>query len=141
MQEADLWRNAACEVVVDEHNLVECLSHVADGRRNAAAKPVVCENHHGGRGITQVRWDRLAQPVRVEEDGIQRSVEQFTRDGSLKIIEPEVEITQGRQCKHNPWEGTDKPVVAEIELMEEAEMDECVRHGAAKAVGVEMQQS
>jgi hypothetical protein len=140
VQEADFRRNAAGEVVIDEHNLVERLSHVANGRRNAAAKPVVCKNDHRGRGVTEAGGNGLTQPIGVEKDGIQRAVEEFARDGPLKVIEPEIKVTQRRQRKHNSGEGTHKAVVAEIELMEEAEMDKGIGHSTTKAVGVEMQE-
>lgn len=69
-EQADLRRDAASEVVVDENNLVNRGSHAANGGGDAAAKVVIGEDENGNRRGTDGGGDAVAEAVGVEEDGV-----------------------------------------------------------------------
>lgn len=101
---------------------------------------VVGEDDDGDRRVADVVRDLEAEAVVVEEDGVQRPVEEAAGHGALELIEPEIEEPEGRHVEHDLREGADEAVVAQIELVEEAEPAERAREQAAEAVGVEVQQ-
>ena len=139
-KQPDLRRDAASEVVVNEHDLIERIRHPPNRRRDTSTKPVVREHHHGRRRVPKVPRDGATETVGVEDNGIERTVEDRRRDRSLEVIEPEVEVPEGRETQDDGGEGADEAVVAEVELVEEAETEEGVREHPAEAVGVEVEQ-
>lgn len=86
-EEADLGRDAAGEIVVEQDDLIEGGGHPAHPGGDAAAQVVVGQHHHGGRGGAQVGGDAVAEAVGVEEDGVERTIEERRGDGALELVE------------------------------------------------------
>ncbi|TVU21510.1 hypothetical protein EJB05_31150, partial [Eragrostis curvula] len=82
----------------------------------------------------------MAEAVVVEEDGVERPVEEGGRHRALEVVEAEVEEAKRWQVEDQVGERADEAVVAEVELVEEAEAAERRREDAAEAVGVEVEQ-
>jgi hypothetical protein len=139
-EQADLRRDAAGEVVVDEGDLVERGRHPPYRRWDATAEAVVREHKHRGRRVAEVGRDGPAEAVGVEEDGVERAVEERRRDGALEVVEAEVEVAERGEREHDGGEGADEAVVAEVELVEESQVEQRVRQHPAEAVGVEVEQ-
>lgn len=70
-EQADLRRDAAGEVVVEENDLVNRGCHAAYGGGDAAAKVVIGEDENGNRRGTDGGGDAVAEAVGVEEDGVE----------------------------------------------------------------------
>jgi hypothetical protein len=79
------------------------------------------------------------EAVGVDEDGVERSVEELARHGPLEVVEAEVEVRVGGLRVHDVGYGPDEAVVAEVELVERAELFARPRDEAAEAVGVEVE--
>jgi len=100
----------------------------------------VREDEDGRRRVADVVGELEAEAVVVEEDGVERAVEEAGRHGALEVVEAEVEEAERREVEHDGRERADEAVVAEVELVEEAEAAERGREHAAEAVGVEVEQ-
>jgi hypothetical protein len=138
-ERAELRRHAGLEPRVHEDDLVERGRHVGDGGREAAAEVVVGEHEHGGRRVAEVVGDLETESVGVDEDGVERSVEELAGHGSLEVVEAQVEVSEAGQAEHDVGEGADEAVVAEVELVERVELVQRPGHEAAEAVGVEVE--
>jgi len=138
-ERGELRRDAGLEPRVHEDDLVERAGHVGDGRREAAAEVVVGEHEHGRRRVADVVGDPEAEAVGVDEDGVERAVEEVAGHGALEVVEAEVEVPEAGQAEHDVGEAADEAVVAEVELVERVQPVERPRHEAAEAVGVEVE--
>jgi hypothetical protein len=50
----------------------------------------------------------------VEEDGVERPVEEGGRHGALEVVEAEIEESERREAEHDVGERADEAVVAEV---------------------------
>lgn len=74
-EEADLGRQAAGEIVIQEDDLVERLGHVTNATRNATPEIVVGQHQNRNGRVAEIGRDAKLEPVVVEEKGIQILVE------------------------------------------------------------------
>uniref|UniRef100_A0A0Q3PIJ8 Uncharacterized protein n=1 Tax=Setaria italica TaxID=4555 RepID=A0A0Q3PIJ8_SETIT len=65
-----------------------------------------------------------AESVGVEEDGVELAVEELWRHGALEVVVAEVQIPEPRHPEHDVGERPHEAVVAEVELVERAELIE-----------------
>jgi hypothetical protein len=100
----------------------------------------VGEDDDGRRRVAEVVRELEPEAVVVEEDGVERAVEEGWRHGPLEVVEAEVEEAERGEVEDDGRERADEAVVAEVELVEEAEAAERGREDAAEAVGVEVEQ-
>jgi hypothetical protein len=136
----ELRRDAAVEAVVEQDELVERVGHAADAARDAPDEGVVGEYHHRGRGVAEVLRDGADEAVAVDEDGVEVFLEELRREGTVEVIEPEVEVLEHGDLQHDVGERADEAVVADVELVEESEAVEALGDDAAEAVGVDVEE-
>lgn len=139
-EEADLGRQAAGEIVIQEDDLVERLGHVTNATRNATPEIVVGQHQNRNGRVAEIGRDAKLEPVVVEEKGIQILVEELGGNGAFELVEAEIQVLEGRQGEHYFGEVSDKAVVAEVELMEQLHEPQTARDDAAEAVGVEVEE-
>lgn len=101
---------------------------------------VVGEDDDGDRRVPEVIRQIEPEPVVVDENGVQVLVEQLLGHSPFELIEPQIQKFQLWQLKNNPRKLPSKPIVADIELKEQLELLELVRHSPAEAVGVDVEQ-
>ena len=139
-QPPDLLRDAGPQAGVEDDELVERARHPADALRDAPAQAQVCQHHHRRRRVAQVVGELEVEVVVVEEDGVERLVEQRGGDGAAEAVEPEVDVLDVGQAEDVLREPAGEAVVADVELVEEAQLGERLRQAAGEAVGVEVEE-
>jgi hypothetical protein len=137
---AELRRDAGAEARVEEDELVERGRHAGHAPRDAAAQAQVGEHEHGGRRVAEALRELEVEEVVVEEDGVERLVEERGRHGPAQAVEAEVDVPEVRQAEDVAREAAGEAVVADVQLVEQPQRGQRVREGAREAVGVEVEQ-
>lgn len=140
LEQSDGGRQARLQSAIDENDLIEGGGHLAQARRKATPEVVVGEHDDRHRGVADVVRELVHQAIVVDEDGVELLLEKLPGDGPLELVESEVEVLEGRQAEDNLWEFSGEAVVAEIQFVEELHLVELAGHGAAEAVGVDVEQ-
>lgn len=102
---------------------------------------IVRQNDNRNRRIAKIVRQFESKPVVVDENCIQRLVEQLRRNRAFKLVEPNVEVDQLRQAKDHVRELSGEPVVAQVELEQNPQLPELFRQSAAESVAVDMKNS
>lgn len=101
---------------------------------------VVGQHDHRHGRVAKVLRQVEHEAVVVDENGVEVLVEELLGDRAFEFVEPQIQELELRQMQHHLGELSGEPVVAEIQLEEEFELVELVRHGAAEAVGVDVEE-
>lgn len=88
--------------------------HVGDGFRDRAGEAVVGDVEVGNEGFADFRADVAGESVVVEEGYVEVRVEEARREGSLELVEAEVEVDESGGSEDSFGEDACEFVVAEI---------------------------
>jgi hypothetical protein len=139
-QGAELRREAGAEAGVEDDELVERGGHPGDAGGDAAAQVDVGEHEHRGRRVAEALRQLEVEVVVVEEDGVERLVEERGGHGAAEVVEAEVHVPHAGQAEDVLREPAREAVVAEVELVQQPQLGQRLRQPAGEAVGVEVQQ-
>ncbi|KAF3789720.1 hypothetical protein EJ110_NYTH13206 [Nymphaea thermarum] len=95
LQQAYLLRQASGEATVQQYDLIQPC-HLPNASGNATTQLVVCNNHNGSRGISEIFRDVETESIVVKEDRIQILLKKLRRNGTLEIIESDIHILEIR---------------------------------------------
>ena len=94
-----------------------------------------------GWGPPEVIGEAAAEVVVVDEDDVQFHLKQFGWNRAVETVEPEVQEHQPLGLKHLLWELPRQLVVAEVQLVEKAEVaDGKIWELTAEVVGVDVEE-
>jgi hypothetical protein len=139
-QGAELRREAGAQAGVEDDELVERAGHLGDAGGDAAAQVDVGEHEHRGRRVAEALRQLEVEVVVVEEDGVERLVEERGGHRPAEAVEAEVDVLDAGQAEDVLREPAREAVVAEVELVQEPQLGQRLRQPPREAVGVEVQQ-
>ena len=103
-------------------------------------KFIARQDNHRHRRITKIVRQLKLEPIVVNENRIQIFIEQFLGHITFKLVESEIQELESRQLKDDHREFSGEPIVTQIELEQELEVLEFVRHSAAEPIGVDVEE-
>jgi len=140
LQQPDLLGQARFQPVIHQYNLIQRVGHVTETGRHAPVKTVIRKHNHRNGRVPDIIGQTRREPVVVDEDRVQILVEERSRDLSLELVESDVEKLERRQLQDDGGELSGESVVAQIELEQQLQTGELVRHDSAEPIRVDVEQ-
>lgn len=140
LEHPDLGRQTSGEIVIHENDLVQGLAHLSDTARNAPTKVVVRKDKNRNRRVPKILRNAKLEPVVVQEDRIKRLVEELGGDRTLKLVEAQIQVLEGRQRQHNHRKLAHEPIIAQVQLVQKLHFAETSRHHPTKPVRVDVEE-